>query len=315
MPDELILPIPTVPKEILEAVNTNKLAVFIGAGVSRIMGCLGWDQLAGKLVERCSSIKLRDGSPNLNYRAIEILSQYTDHKKAITICHEIMRENECENDFFDVIEKSFVIDKKHSQYRDIYNHIYGLRGLFITTNADKHFDQLFNQERIVYKEQEFHHSNIDRTKLYHIHGSIQDPDSLVFTTPRYIDRYRNDDFGHFLERIFDQYVVLFVGYGMSEFELLDFIITKYGTDGEKELKHFILLPFYTGEERRLEFETYYHKKMGVSVIPYQKDQNGYNQLYKVIKDWNSRINQTSQSLYDTYKEIENIVEDYGTRPS
>ena len=59
----------------------------------------------------------------------------------------------------------------------------------------------------------------------------------------------------------------------------------------------------------------YHKKMGVSVVPYQKDQNGYNQLYEVIKDWNSRINQTSQSLYDTYKEIENIVEDYGTRPS
>ncbi len=114
MSDELILPIPPVPLKILEAVNTKALAVFIGAGVSRVMGCMGWDQLAGELVGRCASIKRKDGSHNSNYRAIEILSQYTDHKKAITICHEIMRENECENDFFDVLEKSFVIDEKHS---------------------------------------------------------------------------------------------------------------------------------------------------------------------------------------------------------
>lgn len=88
-------------------------------------------------------------------------------------------------------------------------------------------------------------------------------------------------------------------------------MTKYGTTGEKELKHFILLPFYTGEERRLEFETYFHRKMGVSVVAYQKDQNGHNQLYEVIKDWNSKINQTSKYLYDSYKEIEEAVDHYG----
>ncbi len=315
MPDELILPIPPVPPKILDAVNSKKLAVFVGAGVSRTMGCKGWDQVADDLVERCASVRRKDGSPNLDYRATEILSQYTDHKKAITICHEIMRENGCENDFFDVLEKSFVLDKKLTQYRDIYNHVYGLRGLFITTNADKHFDQLFNKERIIYKERDFQPNNIDPTKLYHIHGSIQDRDSLVFTIPGYIDRYRKEEFRQFLKQIFDEYTVLFAGYGMGEFELLDFIITKYGATGEKELKHFILLPFYTGEERRLEFETYYHRKMGISVIPYQKDQNGYNQLYEVIKDWNSKINQISTYLYDSYKEIEEAVEHYGKQPS
>ena len=311
MVNELILPIPPIPKEILDAVNFKKLAVFIGASVSRILGCKGWDELARELVGKCASIKRKDGSPNLNYRAIETLSQYADHKKAITICHEILKENGCENDFFDVLEKSFNIDEQHSQYKDIYQHVYGLRGLFVTTNADNHFDKLFNKERIVYKERDFQANDIDRTKLYHIHGSIQDRDSLVFTIPSYIERYRRGDFQQFLKQIFDGYIVLFVGYGMSEFELLDFIITKYGTTGEKELKHFTLLPFYTGEETRLEFETYYHRKMGVSVIPYQKDQNGYNQLYEVIKDWNTKINQTSKYLYDSYKEIEEAVEHYG----
>jgi hypothetical protein len=314
MPEEIILPVPTVPREIQEAVNSKTLAIFVGAGVSRIMGCKGWDQLAKDLVERCASVKQKDGSPKLDYRAMEILSQYTDSKKAITICHEIMKENGCENDFFDVLEKSFTPNEKHAQYRDIYKHIYGLRGLYITTNADQHFDKEFNEERIVFKKEDFHPSNIDPTKLYHIHGSIQDKDSLIFTIPGYIQRYRDPEFRAFLQQIFDKYTVLFAGYGMGEFELLDFIITKYGSNGENELKHFILLPFYKGEERRLEFETYFHRKMGVTVIPYEKDSNGYNQLHEVLKDWNNKINQTSKYLYDSYKEIEEVVETYGKQP-
>ena len=58
MPDELILPIPLIPPKIFEAVNTGSLAVFAGAGVSRVMGCLGWNDLAKRLVKRCASLKV-----------------------------------------------------------------------------------------------------------------------------------------------------------------------------------------------------------------------------------------------------------------
>lgn len=311
MPDELILPIPSVPKEILEAVNTNKLAVFIGAGVSRIMGCKGWDVLATNLVKRCTSItNSADGLPHLSFRETEILARYDDHKKTITICYDILKDNGYEDNFFEELEQSFEPNEEHSPYQDIYQQLYGLRGLFITTNADKHFDLHFNKDRIIYEN--FKPDDIDDpTKLYRIHGSILDRESLVFTVRHYIERYRDDHFTTFLQRIFNSRTVLFVGYGMSEFELLDFIITKVDSGDRIELKHFILLPFYTGEETDLKFEQYYHNKMGISVIPYQKDQNGYNQLYEVIKDWSSRINQTSNSLYETYKEIEDIVDNYG----
>jgi len=49
----MIYEIPKVPKEIVDAVNNQTLAVFIGAGVSRLIGCMGWDQLATNLVNRC----------------------------------------------------------------------------------------------------------------------------------------------------------------------------------------------------------------------------------------------------------------------
>ncbi len=311
MPDELILPIPLVPPKIRDAVNSKTLAVFVGAGVSRVMGCMGWDELSRRLVKRCSSIKRpTDGLPYLNFRGTEILGQYGDHKKTITICYDILKENDCEDVFFEELENSFKPDEDHSLYRDIYEQLYGLRGLFITTNADKHFDALFNPERIVYKN--FQPDAPDPTMLYHIHGSIRERGSLVFTVPRYIETYRDDKFIKFLQQIFYSRTVLFVGYGMSEFELLDFIITKYGSVNAREMKHFILLPFYTGEEETaLRFEKYYYEDMGISVVPFQKDQNGHDQLYNVIKDWNSKINQTSKYLYDSYKEIEDIVVRYG----
>ena len=38
--------IPKVPDEIKTAINNDTLSVFIGAGVSRLVGCKGWDALA-----------------------------------------------------------------------------------------------------------------------------------------------------------------------------------------------------------------------------------------------------------------------------
>jgi len=65
---------------------------------------------------------------------------------------------------------------------------------------------------------------------------------------------------------------------MNEFELLDFLITKFDSAKEKELKHFILRPFYKGEENILEFEESYYNPMGIQVLGYEKDEKGYQQL-------------------------------------
>ncbi len=310
MIDNRIYPILPVPPKILEAVNSDNLAVFIGAGVSRLLGCMGWDKLAHNLINSCFSGKKSDGSPCINFKEKEALSQNKDHKKIITICHGILKQNGLEDVFFEELDKSFEADEEILKSRNIYDELMGLRGLFITTNADGHFDKKFNRPQIVYKEEDLNRSNIDRTKLYHIHGSILDRDSLIFTVRRYIQRYNVQQFRDFLKEIFDNYVVLFVGYGMSEFELLDFLITRFDSSKGKELKHFILLPFYRGEENILAFEQSYHNAMGISVLGYEMDERGYEQLYEVMRSWNKEINQTSAYLYDSYREIEDVVDNY-----
>jgi len=311
MADRKITPIPTLPKEILQAINNDNLAIFTGAGVSRLIGCMGWDELAKNLVRRCFHMKTKEGTSCINFKEMETISQYADHKKTISICHYILQKEGLADIFYQELEDSLKPNEALAKSQKIYDEIYGLRGLFITTNIDQHFDNKFIGSRIVYQRKDFYPQNIDRTKLYHIHGSILEKDSIVFTVPQYMKRYNNAEFKSFLEGIFNKYVVLFVGYGLTEFELLDFLITKVGSKQEKELKHFTLQGFYRGEENILEFEEAYYNQMGIRVLAYEKDERGYQQLFEVMKAWNKEVSQTSTYLYDSRKQIEEIIKSYG----
>jgi hypothetical protein len=238
--DDTISPIPPVPKSIKDAVNQGTLAVFIGAGVSRLVGCLGWSDLARNLINRCHKEGL------INFKEMETLSHIPDHKKTITICYHLFHNNHLADLFYKEMRSAL----KEGEFNDspqLYKDIYKLRGLFITTNADTHFDHLFNKPNILFRQKDFNAKRIDKTNLYHIHGSIRDIESLVFTVSKYIALYSYPDFRRFLERIFREYTVLFFGYGISEFEILDFILRNLPSRANRseprreESPHYILM--------------------------------------------------------------------------
>lgn len=300
-----ITPIPPVPNEIKEAVNEGRLAVFIGAGVSRLVGCDGWDKLAYSLLSTCYKT-YKNGDRLINYKEKETLGQIQDHKKLITSCYHILKNSDCEDFFYQEMEKSLRCGKTIDA-ENIYKELIKLRGLFITTNADTHFDDFFIPSNVIFEVGNFKKDLVDKTNLYHIHGSITSRESLVFTVSEYMKRYNNPDFRFFLEKIFNEYTILFVGYGLGEFEILDFLLRD-----KKEKKHFILAPFFKGEDNILSFEQSYYGDLGVFVLPYEKDENGYVQLYEVIKHWNNEINLSTKYLPKTTKEIEDAVHSFSS---
>ncbi len=297
--------LPDVPKDIIDAVENKKLVVFIGAGVSRIIGCMGWAQLAANLINICFTTQNKEKSRTcINFKEKESLENENNHKKIITICHYILcKKNDLKEKFFEAFDKALESDGNKENEYNIYKEIFGLRGINITTNADKHFHKLFNEANRIFEEKDLIASFIDRGNLYKIHGSQDQRESLVFTISQYIQRYNNKNFRGFLHKIFSDYTILFLGYGMSEFELLDFLITKY--DSPNKSKHYTLLPFYSGEENLLDFEQSYYNPMGIQVIGYEKDEKGYNQLYNVLQKWNKEI--TLSYTYVSYKEIDDLV--------
>ena len=301
---ESILPIPKLPSGIKEAVNRSELAVFIGAGVSRILGCKGWSELADELVEVCFQKDL------INYKEKKALLQENNQKKKLSICQHLLGKD-AERLFYDVISKSIQSDKTESGKFPIYSELHKLRAVYVTTNVDTHFDDLYFKDLIIYRPEDFNANIIDREHLYHLHGTINDHNSLIFTVRDYLQHYSKKNMREFLEKLFSEYSVLFVGYGLDEFEVMDFLFTKANST-KKELKHFILLPMFRGEENILAFEESYYGDLGITVIPYAIDDRGYEQLYYVIENFEKEINLSSTFLYDSFEKIEKNIDQYDT---
>ena len=230
-----IHPIPTIPNEIINSINDDNLAIFIGAGVSRQRGCIGWDELALKLIEACYKSRKNNSKRCINYKEKETLSNIKDHKKTITICYSILKENNLEHVFYTHLENALKPNDELSNTLNIYNELSQIPALFITTNADELFDNKFHESRIQIQLRQFNISNIDKQNLYHIHGSIREKNSLVFTVDQYLHRYQDTKFQLFLREIFSKYLILFIGYGLNEFELLDYVITKNDKTPKREL--------------------------------------------------------------------------------
>lgn len=290
---------PNLPLTILDAINNRNLSIFVGAGTSRVLGCWGWDQLAKKLIEKCFSMGC------INFRQREILSECNDYKKIITICRHLLERNGSDNSFLETLKEGCKGDEHQKKDANIYAELIRIPALYITTNFDEHFDEFFHKDRIVFRDEGFKFDLISPEKLYHIHGSIMDSKTLVLTIPDYFSRYNSPHFKQFLNRIFSEKVILFIGYGMTEFELLDFLIGKFDA---RNRARFILQPYFKGNEDIAAFDQYYYNSMGVSIIPFEYDDKGHSQLYNVIKSWNNEIGRVSPYLFEKANEIDKVVE-------
>ena len=70
---------------------------------------------------------------------------------------------------------------------------------------------------------------LDRNgNVVHIHGCVDDPDSMVITTRDYLDHYSTTEVQDFLRYLFEKKTVLFLGYGLEEIEVLEYILRRGG---------------------------------------------------------------------------------------
>ena len=91
---------------------------------------------------------------------------------------------------------------------------------------------------------------------------------------------------------------------------MDFLISKFDEPSKAvERRKFMLNPYFKDDEKKLIFDQFYYNSMGITVVGYEKDQKGYSQLYDVIKKWNEELNLTSTYTVDSFKEIEEILDD------
>ena len=122
----------------------------------------------------------------------------------------------------------------------------------------------------------------DRRYL-HIHGSIEDPKSIVLTDRDYTERYLGSDAtARKLFAIFATQRLVFVGFGLSDPDFMEILRIVKHTMGPGEARHFAIVPVAPTDDvlfirRRLE------KKFGITPVFYEESVD-HAGLAKVLRE-------------------------------
>jgi len=317
--------VPSVPPEILEAASSGRLVVFIGAGVSRIIGCPSWKELA------IGHLKYLYNESIISYHEFTKL-KLMDSRKILSICKNIYKTRNIESPTETLLKGNNELIKKFL----IYEELYSFNSIYITTNYDTFLDKVVEKnihkkqikinsqdesiidldtdeekkvDKVFYKKQDILINNLENGNVIHFHGSVNDENEVVMTIVDYMNHYKpKKKPAVFLREVFEKYTVLFVGYGLEEYEIIEFMI-KDLSNVKNEIRHFMLYPMFTKDDNLLKFYRDYYKTLGIRLIPYSIDRKGYDQLAKVIKNWAKEIGQIAQpkGFYEEIKLIDEVI--------
>jgi hypothetical protein len=326
--------IPPIPEALRLAAKQGTLIPFVGAGASRLGGCPGWADFADGAFRSF----IRAGKLNLSqFEQIKHLSP----RIKLSIALALQKEHpELSIEFRKILHPEH--NPLKAQGERFYASLSKLAKTFVTTNFDTWLDEDivlpdFNPGReadaskppvrtprtVIHKVEDFTYDNLKkRDAVFHLHGTMDHPDNMIMTTRHYIDHYANDRLGEdkknenmvltFLGDLFKLKNVLFVGYGLDELEILEYVILKARKDkGQKapESKHFLLQGFFSHElELAQRLETYYLVDCGIQLLPYSRDHNDWEQLLEVMTDFARQIPASDPLVIQQLSEMSHLLD-------
>lgn len=307
-------PIPPIPPEIELAANESNLVIFVGAGVSRLVGCPSWDELANRALEQLATNEL------ITFSDVQQLS-LLDAKKRLSIAHQIAEAENYQFDYKALIEPTRNTDSK------IYDYLSSIGCVYVTTNYDRLLDnppiviknvtasehgvsQIPPTRELICRPEQFRPSLLrEPGSVIHLHGSIEDPKSMIVTTADYLNHYNNEQIVEFLCELFERNTVLFIGYGLEESEILEHILRKGRRGSSQSTKRrFLLQGFYSHQEKTFQhLYNFYSKSFGVYLCHFSLDHLDYKQLEKVIEEWSHKLKVGKPLLADDLSYIMEVT--------
>ena len=259
-------------KFLRNAIDTNKLVVFVGAGISVDAGIPKWGALIDELK---SEIEIPKGEEDY----LRISQMYYNERQ--------------QKEFIDKIRS--VLKHKKVKYNEIHESIFKLNPAHIlTTNYDDLLEQVIKKKSlpfsIVSKDEEFPYA-LNTNLLVKIHGDLNDTD-IVLKEDDYLDYSLNHPLIEaFLKSIFATKVVLFVGYGFSDVNLKMIIQTVRNILG-KDFQNAYLLSI----ERNLhQTQRKYLMNKGINIVNFFDAENDDGTNY--ITDYLNGKNALNEIFY------------------
>lgn len=316
-------PIPKIPEGIREAALRGRLIPFIGAGVSRLAGCPGWAEFAE------GALKCLVDAGKFSHAQLDQIKHLHPRVK-MSIALQLQAEHKTPIDFRKILHPND--PTQHVSGRRLYAALSKMGDVFVTTNYDEWLDArvlipslpitpamsapsspIDPKRTVVYKVEEMIPAKLSQSNtVIHLHGCVSDPASMIMTTRDYIRHYRNDRgiAGEenrvltLLDYLFRENTVLFIGYGVEELEILEYVIQKArrspGT--EPEARHYLLQGFFRHEQELTRSLTmYYLQDCDVELVSFSKDHKGWDQLIDVLEAFAAELTPNRLVLEDLRK--------------
>lgn len=281
---------PELPEEIRQAALNGELVLFVGAGVSMLLGLPSWSELADKVLE-----ELRDNG-FLDYSEVDQLS-VLDPRKRLSIAAAIAEENG-----YDIKYRSHLeYDSRGGE--GVYRALNDIGCMCVTTNYDELLSPRYKDpeaeagsttpapvNRISERERFFAGLLNEPGTVVHLHGCSDKPQTMIITTKDYLEHYDHENVKEFLERLFREKVILFLGYGLEETEILEHILRRGRALGKEDRRRFSLQGFFRSQKplyNRL--HRYYEISFGVHLIGFERDGEDYKALEPIIESWAGKL--------------------------
>jgi hypothetical protein len=329
MADEELPLVPGVPETLREAAQLGKLIPFVGAGVSLLAGCPGWGQFADGAL-RCFVDRGKFSNAQLDQ------IRGLNPRVRLSIALGLQEELKLKIDFRQLLHP--VERKDHRKGRHVYSLLSRIGRTFVTTNYDEWLDDeigpppvsvtsdsaavaktdaITKAREVFFEPVDLSAANLNRDHtVLHLHGSLRKPEGMIITTLQYIKHYRNDRRSDsenpvltFLEDLFSNKTVLFIGYGLEELEILEYVILKsrdFTTPGV-EPRHFMLQGFFSHERELMIAMRRYYRECGIELLPFRKDEKGWDQLVDVLDELGRTIPASSLAVLEELDEMEKLL--------
>ena len=300
---------------LFQAVKEEKLIVFIGAGVSRLTGCKGWDELGIALTQKCRENELFTHAEEEHLKKEAIYNP----RKVISICFQRCKMKENLNAYYDSIRESIRINKPEEL--KIYRQINELKAKsYITTNIDrgiKQFNpdatrqQIYDCTGLGFRRDLNRKRNILRDgNVFYLHGTEDNMNDTIFSVDKYLEFYQRSYILKFLkEKVFsDDNVILFIGYGLSEWEILEHIFRTTKHNQSKFHEYYVLSPIFSSEITKHHLDsTYFKDYFGISTLPYFLDHEGYKQLFVVLEKLGKAFRDCRPTTDQKFNQISQVL--------
>jgi len=295
--------IPTIPEEIEQAALDGKLILFVGAGVSRLLGCPSWDGLADAVLKELAKSEVITFGDIQSLKGVEA-------KKKLSVATQIAFDAEYSINYKNLLRHD---DKKSS----IYSHINAIGCAYVTTNYDLLINPV-NKSKTdtkpgtvwrMYRPEDFLAGRLrEPCTVTHLHGCLKDPMNMIVTTKQYLELYDSTYVQDFLGEMFERHTVLFVGYGLEESEILEHILRRGRVSDEANKRRFMLQGFYADQQNLHEWlGQYYRSSFGVHLIGFLLDRREHKQLEGLIENWALQLEVRDPSLIDDIDYIEEVL--------